>query len=405
MVASVSESRFPRSRHRRFGRRRIAPHVCIVDSKPHVRRFLAEAFQELGFVTHLCADWVAVAALNDTIPADLVALGVPFDGADVEATLRKLAHAEFDGMVMLIGGRDAAALESAQRMGEKLQLTMVPALGTPFRAEELADRVASLLPLGPAPSLPVDVEEALSNGWLEVWYQPKIDPRSLLVRGAEALCRLRHPVWGIVPPAYFITADGCGHNRHLAEFIVARTMQDWRNSAEDWVSLEIAVNLPMAVLQDPAFLDLLRRLPRYPGFAGMLVEVHAAEFVRDLPLAQEIAAELRSFDMGIAIDNLSAEWSSFAHLQDLFVSELKVDRQLVHGCAEDRLKHAMCATIIDLAQRFGVRTVAEGVEKRADLLAVRELGFDLVQGFLLAKPMDAHKFAHSLLNRRINVPG
>src|SRR5262249_38959473 len=146
MVASVSESRFPRSRHRRFGRRRIAPHVCIVDSKPHVRRFLAEAFRELGFVTHLCADWAAVSALNDTIPADLVALGVPFDGVDVEATLRKLAHAEFDGMVMLIGGRDAAALESAQRMGEKLQLTMVPALGTPFRAEELADRVASLLP-------------------------------------------------------------------------------------------------------------------------------------------------------------------------------------------------------------------------------------------------------------------
>lgn len=130
-----------------------------------------------------------------------------------------------------------------------------------------------------------------------------------------------------------------------------------------------------------------------------LVEVNGAEFVRDLALAQKIAEELRSYNIGISIDDLGAECMSFAGLQDLCVVELKVDRQFVHGCANDGLKRAMCSTIVDLAERFDLRSVAEGVETRPDLLAVRGLGFDLVQGFLFAKPMEARKFARTLLNR------
>ena len=76
--------------------------------------------------------------------------------------------------------------------------------------------------------------------------------------------------------------------------------------------------------------------------------------------------------------------------------ELKVARHVINGCAQDRLKRALCGTILDIARRLGARTVAEGVETRADLNAVREIGFDLVQGFLFGKPMEARKFARTL---------
>ncbi|HEU4476659.1 MAG TPA: EAL domain-containing protein, partial [Methyloceanibacter sp.] len=74
---------------------------------------------------------------------------------------------------------------------------------------------------------------------------------------------------------------------------------------------------------------------------------------------------------------------------------LKVDRRFVTGCAKDRLKQSICRRILDLAGSYGARTVAEGVETWADFLTVREMGFDLVQGFLFAKPVSAQKFVQT----------
>ena len=107
-------------------------------------------------------------------------------------------------------------------------------------------------------------------------------------------------------------------------------------------------------------------------------------------------ARLGGHGIGVSIDNLGAECSSLIGLERLPIMELKVARHVVNGCAQDRLKRALCGTILDIARRLDARTVAEGVETRADLLAAREIGFDLVQGFLFGKPMEARKFARTL---------
>jgi len=73
----------------------------------------------------------------------------------------------------------------------------------------------------------------------------------------------------------------------------------------------------------------------------------------------------------------------------------------INGCAQDRLKRALCGTILDVARRIGARTVAEGVETRADFIAVREIGFDLAQGFMFGKPMEARKFGRTLRRRLV----
>ena len=88
-----------------------------------------------------------------------------------------------------------------------------------------------------------------------------------------------------------------------------------------------------------------------------------------------------------------------AGLHDFPFVEIKVDRKFVAGCADDRLKQTVCRQILDLADGYGARTIAEGVETKADFIAVREMGFDLVQGFLFAKPMTAKKFARTMLSR------
>lgn len=399
------DERLPPGRRRRieFGRRRVAPRVCIIDSKVHVRTFLADAFEELGFIPDGCANAAQVdAALEDAIP-DLTVIVVSGQQASACDVLSALAAAEFRGRVLLIGSRHAPALPAAQERGNRLGLSMLSALTTPFRTKDLVERLAGLLPTGPRPSLPVDIAEALGNNWLELWYQPKVDPHSLLICGAEALIRLRHPTWGIVPPAYFLPQPGDAYLTALADFVVSTAMAHWSYFSTEHSPIEIAINLPAVVLGDPAFVDRLRaRLPDHPAFLRLIVEIEGAELIGDLKRARETARRLRQHNICISIDNIGNELSSLPHLDGFPFVELKVDRSFIGGCAKNRLKRAACGTILDLARRFGVGAVAQGVEAREDFLTVREMGFDLAQGFLFGKPMEARKFARTQLRRGIS---
>src|SRR5262249_53917687 len=288
-------------------------------------------------------------------------------------------------------------IAAVQELGEKLGLAMLPAIGTPYRSEELLERVGDLIPREAPPSPPVDVTEALSAGWLELWYQAKIDTHTLKLAGAEALGRMRHRSWGIVPPACFVPGDNDPHFTALSEFVVARAIADWTYFMEEYAPIRLAINLPVAFLEDAESADRLRlQLPDHPAFSGLTVEISSSEVLRDLDLAAEIARRLRFHNIGISLDDLGGEWSLLSRLDEFPFVELKADGKFVKGCATERLKQAACRTLVDLAARFHVTTVAEGVETREDFHTVRAMGFDQVRGFLFPRPMPAQKFARTM---------
>jgi EAL domain-containing protein (putative c-di-GMP-specific phosphodiesterase class I) len=136
----------------------------------------------------------------------------------------------------------------------------------------------------------------------------------------------------------------------------------------------------------------------------MLIELKSSEVIGNVDLAVDIAKQIRFHNIAISIDDLGPEWPALMGLESFPFVELKVDRQFVTGCADDRLKQTVCRGIIDLADSYGARTVAEGVESRTDFLAAHEMGFDLAQGFLFGKASTAKKFARSSLARPILVP-
>jgi EAL domain-containing protein (putative c-di-GMP-specific phosphodiesterase class I) len=281
---------------------------------------------------------------------------------------------------------------------------MLPLLPTPFSDNDLRERVCALLPAEAPPHPPVNVAEALHADWLELWYQPKIETRTLTTAGAEALIRLRHPAWGVVPPACFLPDTSDPHFQALSEFVVSRAVADWRNFVTEYGNLEIALNLPVAYFEQPSAVEnLARQMPTHPAFEGLIVEIDGREIVRNLALAKRVAQQLRKFNIGIAIDDLGADWPLLMELDDFPFVEIKVDREFISGFADDRLKQVVCRRILELADGFGARTVAEGVETRADFLTARELGFDLIQGFFFAKPMLPDKFARRVLGRPVTM--
>jgi EAL domain-containing protein (putative c-di-GMP-specific phosphodiesterase class I) len=164
--------------------------------------------------------------------------------------------------------------------------------------------------------------------------------------------------------------------------------------------VDISINLPISFLRDPACLGYLyRQLPDRPAFDEIIVEVNGTEITRNLSLAHDIAKQMRFRKVAISIDELGPEWPGLVGLEDFPFVEIKVDREFVSGCAHDRLKRGVCRQIIDLANHYGARTVAEGVETKADFVVARDLGFDLIQGFILARPMEVRQFTSTMVNQ------
>jgi EAL domain-containing protein (putative c-di-GMP-specific phosphodiesterase class I)/CheY-like chemotaxis protein len=379
-----------------FGHRKMMPRACVTDGKKHLRLFLVDALEDLGFITSECGQASELAGVLDAQQPDLLVLGVSVDGIEVGKILETLVKKNYNGKVLVIGPERSIMVKAVRQIGEEYGIAMLPPLPTPFSAGTLRASVAMLLPVTPAPSPAVDVAEALKAGWLELWYQQKINARTLVPGGAEALVRMRHPTWGVVPPAYFVRDDKDPHFRALSEFVIGRAMEDWRYLLEQQGPVDLSINLPVSFLGDrQAVLDLCRWMPAHPGFGGLLIEVNSNELIDNLDLAIDVARQVRLHNIAISIDNVGAEWPSLMDLRSFPFVEMKVDRQFVTGFTDQRLKQTVCRRIIELAQGYGARTIAQGVETRADFLTAHELGFDQVQGYLFSKPMGVKKFARS----------
>jgi EAL domain-containing protein (putative c-di-GMP-specific phosphodiesterase class I)/CheY-like chemotaxis protein len=388
-----------------FGRRKVKPRVCVADDKVHVRTFLTDAFEDLGFVPCECAGAADLVAALDTHLPDLVVLGPSAISTEAAEIMQTLAAKGYDGKVLLLGPSDCPAAAATRELAEHLEIAMLPHVETPFGAPSLRRSVASLLPTEEIADPPIDVGEALGAGWLELRYQPQFDVRSLSVTQAEGLARIRHPTWGIIPAAYFIPDDGDPHFRSLSDYVIGRAIEDWHYFITQRGKIDLSINLPIAFLRvEESVKELCEKLPDHPAFDGLTVEISATEIIRDLEFATSIARRLRFHNIAVSIDNLGADWPLLDHLDDFPFGEIKVNRGFVTGCANDRLKLTVCRRILELADRYGARTVAEGVETQADFLTVREMGFHKAQGFYLGKPASVKKFARSTLGRHVSLP-
>ena len=386
-----------------FGRRRVRPSVLIADDKPHIRDFVREALEDMGFIVE---DGGGDRLVNLTAGRrmDLVMLGLSAGGIAAGRALETLAATGFDGQVMIFASADLPMVDALFELGTQLGLAMLPLLPTPFSDTTLRKAVACLAPQEPVALPTLDAAQALRAGWLELWYQPKVDVRSLTIAGAEGLIRMRHPTWGIVPPANFLPDPHDPNFAELSFFVMSQAAADWSEFAADHGHIELAINLPLTYFNDPLAIEsLVLRLPQHHAFEGLIVEINASDLAGNIELAKNAARQLRYFNIGRSIDDVGAEWPLLMEIGECPFVEIKVDRAFVDGVASDRLKQTTCRSIVDLADQLGARTVAEGVETRADFVMARELGFDLIQGFFFGKPTEARKFARRTLREPVKI--
>jgi EAL domain-containing protein (putative c-di-GMP-specific phosphodiesterase class I) len=278
---------------------------------------------------------------------------------------------------------------------------MLPILKKSFETSAIV-RIMQQLKLGhpAAVAARIGLDEALRNGWMEFWYQPKIDLRKKRLAGAEAFARARHPRFGVLTPNAFMPGAADADLFALAELALVSALKAGVGFSKLGINLRFAVNVPVNALVKLPIADIVRAHRRpTENWAGLIIDVTEEQIITDLPLAAELTRKLAHVRVKLAIDDVGRGYSSLARLKELPFSELKLGRTFVRDCGTDKVNAPICKTIIDLAHNFGSVAVAIGIEKAADALALASMGCDLGQGFLLGQPMPEARFM-SLLRQR-----
>jgi|HubBroStandDraft_6_1064221.scaffolds.fasta_scaffold37151_2 EAL domain-containing protein (putative c-di-GMP-specific phosphodiesterase class I) len=235
---------------------------------------------------------------------------------------------------------------------------------------------------------PVGLADILDRGWLELFYQPKIELKTKRLVGAEGLVRARHPTQGLLNPGVFLPGASESDMLRLTERVIITALQDWQACAAAGIPLKLSVNVPVSALVKLPIAGILRQWrPRTSTWPGLIMEVTEDEIIHDLKIANEVADALREFNCTLALDDFGAGYSSLARLRQLPFSELKIDRSYVINCHVDRVNAGLCETIVELARRFGLKTVAEGIETPHESHKLQGIGCDIGQGYLFGKPM------------------
>ena len=233
-------------------------------------------------------------------------------------------------------------------------------------------------------------ERALAAQKLRLVYQPKVGLKDGKLGRVEALVRWDDPELGPVSPSRFVPlAEEHGLIDPLTEWGLRKTLKQWRLWKEQGLETRLAFNISAVSLQRLDFPDLVERMCTAMGVPTDRLVLELTEgATQPLVRLMDTLTRFRIKGMGLAIDDFGTGYSSLLQLRQLPFTEVKIDRCFVADLPEAHDSRLIVKTIADLAHGLGLVATAEGVETVEQLRAVRELGCDVVQGFLVAPPLD-----------------
>lgn len=244
-------------------------------------------------------------------------------------------------------------------------------------------------------SIVADLKRAVECNELTLHYQPKISMCDRQVRSVEALVRWIHPEHGFMPPDEFIgLAESSGNIGLLTQWVLNATIEQLSLWAEDGITLKAAVNLSAMDLNDASLFSRIQSLLQLHNVptSRLIIEVTESAMVDDAQRAIAVLEKMRASGLTISIDDFGTGYSSLSKLKDLPIDELKIDRAFVSDIEPGSTKTMIIKAIIDLAHSMNLTVISEGVETHMEWDLLHELGNDVVQGYLISRPLDVDGF-------------
>jgi EAL domain-containing protein (putative c-di-GMP-specific phosphodiesterase class I) len=250
----------------------------------------------------------------------------------------------------------------------------------------------------------MDLRQAMSQGALEVYYQPCVDLQDNRITGCEALLRWRHPERGMVSPAEFIPiAEETGLINQIGEWVLTTACAE----ATTWpADIKIAVNVsPIQFKSGTLALKIVAALAASGLAASRLeLEITEAVLIRDDDAALAILHQLRAIGVRIALDDFGTGYSSLSYLQRFPFDKIKIDRCFVTDIEEAEGSSSIVQAVVNIAAARNMTTTAEGVETAHQQHLLRLLGCSEMQGYLFSKPKPAAEIKQLLFSHARKSP-
>ncbi|MEP7070086.1 MAG: EAL domain-containing protein, partial [Usitatibacter sp.] len=241
-----------------------------------------------------------------------------------------------------------------------------------------------------------DLRAAIERGELVLHYQPQVDVKSGIVRGAEALIRWNHPKHGLVSPLRFIPlAEETGFIEQIGRFTFQRASAQLKEWRERGIALErVSVNVSPRQFRKRGLAEFIQRTVAEAGLPASCIEIEITEgLLLDRSEAVEgVLRELAERGHRIALDDFGTGFSSLAYLQRFPVHTIKVDRVFVKDLELNTDSEAIVAAIVAMSHALGKSVIAEGVETQGQLALLRKMNCGEVQGFLFAPALPPDEF-------------
>ena len=315
---------------------------------------------------------------------------------------------------ILVSGRvgEEAAVEAMRAGASDYVMKGSLARLSPAVARELRHAAMRLEPEGPATpgsarALQVQLRQALARDEFDLHYQPQYGLDDMTIRGLEALLRWRSPEHGTVMPARFVPLlEETGLILEVGQWVLRRAAADQRRwRAQGLAAPRIAVNVSMVQVASPDFVQSVKEAV-FDGdaVAGIDLEITETVLMNDVRDSVEKLNALRDIGLRVIIDDFGVGYSSLAYLAQLPAQALKIDRSFVDAMLREPHAVTLVSAVINMSRHMGLDVVAEGIEQRSQLDALKAMGCHSGQGYFLGRPASFGDTTATLRNGLRQIP-
>lgn len=387
--------------------------ILILDDNPVQCIHTESLLNDAGFhrVTSAHSAQEAFCALRRQAH-QVVILDLDMPDTDGVQFIDRLSDSGLDPVLVISSFHDRRILCSVDRMARERGFAVAGHFPKPFSLEQARCLRQHCLSLSngrmvcrassAAPHRVPDaatLQHALRQGAIQGWFQPKWSLKADRIVAAEVLARWPLEEHREIPPSTFLAAV---RQHGLEQTLLLRMLDDGLCAYDAWsrfgYTVPIAVNLPVPLLADPQLPDRLldRVLAASVPPAAVCFELLEDETI-DVPGVYQMGvSRLRLKGFGLAQDDFGQGYSSLYNLISTPFTEVKIDRSLVSGAWQDKTRAAALSLSVALGKELGLTVTAEGVESKEDMVFLRQIGCDYVQGFLISAAVDSARFARQL---------
>jgi EAL domain-containing protein (putative c-di-GMP-specific phosphodiesterase class I) len=256
-------------------------------------------------------------------------------------------------------------------------------------------------------SLVAELRRAIERDELVVHYQPKVEAETGRVCAVEALVRWNHPDRGLLYPDEFLPiAERTGLIEPLTQWVLTRALAETRTWAGIAESLAVSVNVSARDLVRSDFASSVLATLRDVGVepTRLILEITETALMSDPDRAAGSVAQLNAAGIRVSLDDFGRGQTSLGYLSTLALHELKIDKGFVLGMAASAADAAIVSSVVELGHQLGLVVVAEGVETECDSRRLADLGCDILQGYVFARPAPADDMLAWLEGRAVPHP-